>query len=457
VIENSNTHEALRSAEAANEEAQDILARSYYEQARAVMLSRQPGRRWQALELIRKSKALTTRERQSDQESEATGRLPSLADLRREAVEALRLEDAREALVGPTLSFGYNTVLASGNKVVFSPDCRRLATWSSDRIEGNDPRRAGSKLRLFDLDQGGRLVTEKSLSEQPAAIALSPNGEWAALPDKAGHIRLFRLYGGNEERELPKLEGPDGPVHWDVTYWSPQSGRPLQFHNRVRNQVDAVFRSDGRLLVTTKEEGNLKRIIIKDVITGMEIGPGIKVSGLRRFSGDGSRLFVGGIGDRISVWELETGKRSGELDLAADNRGLVGSDFATSFDGQWLCVAVRDENTRRMDEMFIQMHHVPTQKLQWQLPLTAILKGIPDISPDNRLAAIGYTTGILEIRELTTGEEMLRWQMPGGKRVLANAFSRDSAYLAFHDGTAPVHLLHLGELRKALEELGLGW
>jgi WD40 repeat protein len=320
----------------------------------------------------------------------------------------------------------------------------------------------------FNPADGGLAVFQRG--EELGIILCDPrtgktNLHWLPGQDKSDRGGLlFRSDG----RQLARIS-QNG-----ITIWDTQSGKLSQYHNLngVRLQGNAVFRSDGRLLVTPWVKDKL-RFVVKDIRSGVEIGPGIGVETLDaagripgvsipRFSGDGRLLFLRRLGgpraaSKIRVWEYETGKWSGDLLLAPNDNNSVGIDFATSFDGQWVCLPARDANAPRSDEVFIQMWHVPTQKQHWQSPLSAVLQGMPEISPDNRLVAIGYTTGLVEIRELATGEEILRWQMPAGKPVEAKAFSADSAYLAIHDGTAPVHLLHLGELRKALDEMGLGW
>src|SRR5262249_31704506 len=82
-------------AAAAREDAQDTLTRSLLDQARALRLSRQPGRRWQALEFLRRAELLRARVRQTVSPPGAAS-VPSRNDLRREAAAALLLEDARE-------------------------------------------------------------------------------------------------------------------------------------------------------------------------------------------------------------------------------------------------------------------------------------------------------------------------------------------------------------------------
>ena len=74
VDENQKTRDALGQAEkerdetdAAREEATDTLARSLFEEARALRLAHRPGWRWQALDLLRQAEKLRAWPRRADQ------------------------------------------------------------------------------------------------------------------------------------------------------------------------------------------------------------------------------------------------------------------------------------------------------------------------------------------------------------------------------------------------------
>jgi WD40 repeat protein len=785
LIENAATRDAFDQvkierddAEVAREEGQDILARSYYEQARAVRLSQQPGRRRQALELIRKSKALVSRARRDGPATEAQRNLPSVAELRREATAALLLEDAREARDDPLASVSN----IRGRDMALTPDGSHALSVFADETKINFLQ-SDAHLRLFDLSKGGGMVADKSIPyEELSAFALSPDGRWLALPDKmGGNVRLLRLDKNDEERLLPEIktagpppdEGPyylpplqfspdcryllgnrlegdkqhlllwdlreparsrelavsddlgfevsfrsdgrmlayytDGDkitlhdlsgqgkpttitlplpifvrsqvasfrpfadssmvwsptppilsvmciapdkkkvvVFWDterkeevarweadfdpnfacmtfrpdgrwlagggwsdgsircydlierrevlrlenahampvrmvkwtglnrllslgiygggfksweingtnfqstihddpvsvnrvtfnpangdlaileggsksgvvvgdpkcgklrrlfplgqedfplgqdemttatmlfhpegrqlaiigqsiISIWDTQSGGLLRRHKGqgISAQI-GPFLADGRMLAVPGGYGESQdRIVVKDLISGREVGPGIKVKIVeegdlfaefqaRYLSSDGRLLFggpeAGSELSHIQVWEVETGKSKGELRLPAEERASISSKPAISFDGEWLCLhflpAVGSEPR-------LQLWHVPTRERRWQLPLNSPnATDWPIISRDSKLIALALENGVVEIRALGTGEELVRWQVPAITSITDIALAPDSGYLAVHDRTAPVHLLHLGELKRALDEMGLGW
>jgi serine/threonine protein kinase/WD40 repeat protein len=74
--------------------AKDQLCRSLFEQARNLRNSGQLGRRWDMLDRLKRANELRVRKRLSNEPPEA-GVLPTLADLRHVAMEAIMLTDAR--------------------------------------------------------------------------------------------------------------------------------------------------------------------------------------------------------------------------------------------------------------------------------------------------------------------------------------------------------------------------
>jgi Protein kinase domain len=102
---NAETEEALEQtrlaenqARLAGEETQDALARSRYEQARALAIAGPPGRRWEILKLVTEVESSRTRRRSAPEpvgEQDDRQGLPHQWELRSEAVAALLLADAR--------------------------------------------------------------------------------------------------------------------------------------------------------------------------------------------------------------------------------------------------------------------------------------------------------------------------------------------------------------------------
>jgi WD40 repeat protein len=121
----------------AEDEAKDALCRSRFEEARALRLAHQPGWRERNFDLLRTSAALRQRTREGSGPSD----LPSLADLRSEAVQALVSGDCNLIREVPLSAMGSH----------ISGDGQRLAQF----IFTTDP--SGISLPLTDLTTGSEL------------------------------------------------------------------------------------------------------------------------------------------------------------------------------------------------------------------------------------------------------------------------------------------------------------
>ncbi len=283
-------------ADAAREQSQDTLARSLYEQAHALRLSRQPGWRWQALDLLREAEKLRARPHRKDRsplaEAEKSGpssRLPTQADLRREAATALLLEDARPA--PPT------TLAASVGMSYGVSDDGRVALAGFMRLP--EKIEAGSEIpmgvRLFDLSnrqQLGELLIPYTLMSR--RMALSPDGTFLAQTEPGRQdVQLRDLPGGTPRATLPLLIGPAPAVaalnydalvfspdarylaaprgdgtKTDIFLWDVREPRASRHLARVDAPVGSLsFRGDGRVLAFPVG-GN--KIALADVIAGGE-------------------------------------------------------------------------------------------------------------------------------------------------------------------------------------------
>ena len=104
------------------ENVQDTLARSLYEQARAVRLVRSAGHRLRVLELLKQAESLRTRSRESpivDSEglrgTSSTNALPTLGELRTEALRCALNPDAH--IVREWSGFSQAHAVSSGRTV----------------------------------------------------------------------------------------------------------------------------------------------------------------------------------------------------------------------------------------------------------------------------------------------------------------------------------------------------
>jgi serine/threonine protein kinase/WD40 repeat protein len=283
--ENDRTKAALRQTKIEEDQSQDILARSKLEQARAVRLSNQPGRRWQALELLAEAEKLRDRKRLVNLPPEALDQaLPTEAELRREAAAALLLEDARivrkVSLAAMPL---YRTEIGADGR-------HALAWWARPHER---PVKIG--IRLFDLRDGKILGQTRLPLEAHKTLAISPDEKLLAFltPDGlALQLREFPVEPPrdsifsrpNEPDGLPPLAGiihnglffsPDGRYivnvrsvesQADLYLWDLQDHAASRHLARVEAGVAEVsFRADSRMLAYRSGE---KKIALVDLTTG---------------------------------------------------------------------------------------------------------------------------------------------------------------------------------------------
>jgi WD40 repeat protein len=77
-------------------------------------------------------------------------------------------------------------------------------------------------------------------------------------------------------------------------------------------------------------------------------------------------------------------------------------------------------------------------------------------SPDNRLLAIGYPDGSVQLWDVPAGQELCRW--PAHARSVRNLVFTPEGDLATTEGqSSAIRVWHLTKLRHRLAEIGLGW
>ena len=72
------------------------------------------------------------------------------------------------------------------------------------------------------------------------------------------------------------------------------------------------------------------------------------------------------------------------------------------------------------------------------------------------MLGVGYENGVVEVWDIAAKELLFDWR-PLGTAVKNLAFTPDADFLAVSGATAPVHLLHIGDLRRRLADMGLDW
>jgi WD40 repeat protein len=389
IRETRSARQSLKQVQAEREQAQDALTRGYYEQARALLRSREPGRRWAALDLLGRAENLRGRERASDV-IDAEAQPPSRAALRREAAAALLTEDMRE--VGQI-----NASFPVGLFSAVAPDASWLMTAFIRQPEKPGETLAGG-LRLFDLRDGrklGELLRLDLLATK--AIGPAPDAKTVAFVGALGNIDLFEFPSGQKLRTLARPRLPMGL-------------KPL---NGLRNNV-IQFSPDGRWLIAGDVLGKESDVYVWDlkspdlggrhlarVATGLE---GVSVRP------DSGAVAIPRGGSLIGIWDLAKSGPPIDIDVK----------FAVESEPRLAAVAGIAHNA-----------------LVW--------------SPNGSRLAVTAKVGDklnLAVWNVAGGRELLRWDSPIPAETSALAFTPDGRRILVGDGLGTVHCLDLDDRQE---------
>lgn len=278
----------------AEDEAKDALCRSRFEEARALRLAHQPGWRERNFDLLRASAALRQRTREG---TEPSSDLPSLADLRSEALQAIFSGDCNPVREVPISATGSPYLSGDGQRLVqliFRADPAGLSVPLTDLTTGIELSRYHANaleitgmLTIQGLDQTGermlcmrsadrlevrstrtnkRLVTFSTPPTKPGAFVpyrarLSPDGRRVAFlrANKSEiEVLVWDTDKPTEPRTIARLPfintepGPFGPQFGIPTAWffqlqfSPDGSRvSLLTPDKKSLQVFAAAGGDG--------------------------------------------------------------------------------------------------------------------------------------------------------------------------------------------------------------------
>jgi serine/threonine protein kinase/WD40 repeat protein len=326
----SQKEQERKRAEAARAQALDALARSQYEQARAVRLAGQPGRRWASLDLLKQSEAIRSRTPAdnlvAEPGAESPVELASQFELRTAAVAALLTSDGRAARQFP----GFLHSVSAGG------------TLAASAVIDRDLQRA--RLVITDLKSGDAVREWTGADAQAligAAIANSPDaGKLAVLSLNTREINLWDLGDRKLERTLsiPALQS-DGAAPTQPAQ-PPRSGG-------LRLVRQLVFSPDGRLLMAVAS-GSASEMLIVLWKTG-EPDAGQVIATVHRmpiltavFSPDSGRIAFPMEEQKVAVWDIAANRVAVEIELPLQSEGAVGFHP----DGQHLGIHCREMDSR---------------------------------------------------------------------------------------------------------------
>jgi WD40 repeat protein len=384
--------------------------------------------------------------------------------------EVLRLEAVHPGGVG-TLRW-----LADGRLLSAGVLGNSYALWEPSGVPLSSTLAAGraSLVGLAFSPEGRWLAVERGAPEPAVVLVERATGQLAPpLAVPAGLARrtlLFRPDGG----QLALLDARQSVV-WDLADGREAARREVTAPPRSLWDMCWAFLPDGRLLsVQAVPHEGQSRLVVRDLISGQEVGPGILTavnllpgrSGINsvRLSADG-RLLVGlpntftPSHEPIPIWDVASGRRLGELGPSDPDVSTIAPVADLSPDGHWLyqfAVPFGYEGGARGPEARLSVWDVTNRRHWCDVPFSVTPESAA-FSADGRLLAVGYENGSVGLWDVRDKEELLQWQSPGARAIKHLAFAADGAFLVCHDGQAPLRLLHLGELRRRLADMGLDW
>jgi WD40 repeat protein len=380
-------------AAAAREESQDTLARSFLDQARVVRLSRQPGRRWQALDLLRRAEQLRARPRQVAPSSGAVAVLPTRDELRRETAATLLLGDAREesALELSTL-LGAGGIVSEDGRVALRLFLREdahtgessVGVWLTD-LEGSRPPVESPVTFPFNSQRG-----------------LNQDGTLLAVVSENGSAQIISLPDGKVRQTLPPIKAPGDPPTANST-----TTVPLRFSGDGRYLL--ALRGDAKqtdLLLWNRREPSRSRHLARVSAT---------VSGAA-FTDDANTLAYPLGGNKVAVTDLAERGDSRVIELPLPP--VAASGVTDVFEGRSLS----------------------GWRLGW-VPGTRILVA-PCVTPAKGCAVVFW--------DVDKNQELARWEGGFSSPFLALGFHPGGKGLVAGDPEGNISCFDLAERRETL-------
>eukprot|EP00913_Durusdinium_trenchii_P022825 g21429.t1 len=382
-------------AESAREETLDVLARSLFDQARAVRLARGSGHHWQALDLLERAHAQVSRERPTAAPENAKV-LPTRAELRSELLAAFQAHDARiqKTWLGMTQSVSLSE--------------RRLAVSVFD-LAARPPK---TEMQLYDLERNRRIPLKPNRQMLGTAIAVSPDDRLlatAGISDQT--IRLWEL--------------PTGRLHRRLTFPADsaksQTGGP-----RISSVQSLRFSPDGKFLSAKSFGKRAQSIRLWDLKNPNSAPKLIRLSGEVPlgdvvFDQTGKHAISVTARREVTIWTLSPFDVAKRIKLPMDLQGHA----RMSPDGKVLALSVVDRKTSTSAIVLWDVDAgVERQRISTQLAAWAT---VPAFHPTGEWLATATVSGQVSIFDLANGREACRFDH--GSLVHHLRFSRDGRHL----------------------------
>ena len=357
--------------------------------------------------------------------------------------------------------------------VAFSDDSTQLAVVGLDRVLGVWDVQAATRRRTIDLG-----------SRQPICMVLSRAGDWAAIGDAGGRVRLFDT---RSSQLLHTLQGHDAPV-WSLALssdgkrlasgdndgraivWEVDKAQPLVQFDQNDGWITAMcFSPDGETLAQGRADSTIRLLHLPDASTAgvlrghrhaviyvdwqpdgtlhtvsldgtsktwnaasalqvPTIVTGQPQSNGLAFGPDGQSIFVGGSDGSIRSFKIPAQDEGIEEAARLPNHQGPNLEIAINHKTGWICTAGRDgvaHLTNLAD---------PAARRTID-PGTGVISGI-DISPDGK-SLILASSGELSLWDVHTAKKLRDYTAPG---LVANELIFDATGTSFYGACADGHV-----------------